>query len=193
MDMIQDRLKAVESKLKDQSFLHNKGLGNEIGYYIFDYPPKEEIEVRKWIENMQKKNTPSLHNYELKVYDIYDIMIDIIKKEGYLQQCFDIEKKHGTERMVAAIGRLLRLSENSGGRIVDYIRENTPSKAVIFIVGVGKSYPVLRSHKVLNNLHQVFDAVPVILFYPDNYDEQELVLLGRIKDGNYYRAFRLSP
>ena len=44
----------------------------------------------------------------------------------------------------------------------------------------------MRSHTVLNNLHQVIDNVPVVLFYPGNYDGQELVLFGEIKDDNYY-------
>ena len=50
---------------------------------------------------------------------------------------------------------------------------------------------MLRSHTVLNNLHQVIDHVPVVLFYPGKYDGQELILFGEIKDDNYYRAFKL--
>lgn len=37
----------------------------------------------------------------------------------------------------------------------------------------------------------MIDNVPVVLFYPGNYDGQELVLFGEIKDDNYYRAFKL--
>ena len=33
--------------------------------------------------------------------------------------------------------------------------------------------------------------VPVVMFYPGEYDGQELVLFGEIKDDNYYRAFKL--
>ena len=73
----------------------------------------------------------------------------------------------------------------------NHIKENTPDKAVVFITGIGKCYPILRSHTVLNNLHQDIDNVPVVLFYPGNYDGQELVLFGEIKDDNYYRAFKL--
>ena len=64
-------------------------------------------------------------------------------------------------------------------------------RPVVLITGIGKCYPILRSHTVLNNLHQVVDNVPVVLFYPGNYDGQELVLFGEIKDDNYYRAFKL--
>ena len=85
---------------------------------------------------------------------------------------------------------MLRISA-SDSLIVNYIRDNTPPNSVIFLTGVGKCYPILRSHKVLNNLHQVIDNVPVVMFYPGKYDGQELVLFGEIKDDNYYRAFKL--
>ena len=75
--------------------------------------------------------------------------------------------------------------------IVQYIRDNTPENAVVFLTGVGKCFPILRSHKVLNNLHQAFVRVPVVMFFPGVYNEQELILFGEIKDDNYYRAFKL--
>ena len=85
---------------------------------------------------------------------------------------------------------MLRIT-SSDSLIVKYIKDNTPSGAVIFITGIGKCYPIIRSHTVLNNLHQVIDDVPVVMFYPGKYDGQELVLFGEIKDDNYYRAFKL--
>ena len=80
---------------------------------------------------------------------------------------------------------------SSDGLIVNYIKDHITKKSVVFITGIGKCYPILRSHTVLNNLHQVVDQVPVVLFYPGKYDGQELVLFGEIKDDNYYRAFKL--
>lgn len=32
---LDERLNQIEKKISDQSFLHNKGLGNEVGNYIF--------------------------------------------------------------------------------------------------------------------------------------------------------------
>ena len=75
--------------------------------------------------------------------------------------------------------------------IVQHIKENTPPNSVVFLTGIGKCYPLLRSHTVLNNLHQVMDHVPVVMFFPGKYDGQELILFGEIKDDNYYRAFKL--
>ena len=75
--------------------------------------------------------------------------------------------------------------------IVSHIEKNTPEKSIVFLTGIGKCYPILRAHTVLNNLHQVIDHVPVVLFYPGKYDGQELMLFSEIKDDNYYRAFQL--
>ena len=44
---LDERLDIVEEMIKKPSFRENKGLGNEVGYYIFDYPAEKELFVRK--------------------------------------------------------------------------------------------------------------------------------------------------
>ena len=156
MMSLDERLDKAEEMIQKPSFRENKGLGNEVGYYIFDYPAEKELYIRERIEYIKKKSENSDDDFKVVVFDLYDIMIT-----------------------------------SSDSLIVNHIRDNTPEKAVVFITGIGKCYPILRSHTVLNNLHQVIDNVPVVLFYPGNYDGQELVLFGEIKDDNYYRAFKL--
>lgn len=173
------------------SFRQNKGLGNEVGYYIFDYSAEQELAVREWINYIQKKNETSCDEYKIVVFDLYDIVIDILKKKGYLEKCFEFEQKKGFDRITKSVGNMLRITA-ADSLIVSHIRENTPEKAIVFLVGIGKCFPILRSHTILNNLHQVIDQVPVVMFYPGKYDGQELVLFSELKDDNYYRAFRLA-
>ena len=190
MASLEERLDLVEKIIKQPSFRENKGLGNEVGYYVFDYPAEQELVVRERIQYMKAKNSKGIDGFDLVVFDLYDIVIDLLEREGFLEQCFKFEKKNGMERIIRAVGNLLQVNDNES-LIVKYIQENTPQHAVVFLIGVGKCYPLLRSHKVLNNLHQAIDRVPVVMFYPGKYDGQELVLFGTIKDDNYYRAFRL--
>ena len=190
MASLEERLAMVERIIKQPSFRENKGLGNEVGYYVFDYPAEQELVVRERIQYMKAKNSKGIDGFDLAVFDLYDIVIDLLEREGFLEHCFKFEKKNGMERIVRAVGNLLQVNDNES-LIVKHIQENTPENAVVFLVGVGKCYPLLRSHKVLNNLHQAIDRVPVVMFYPGKYDGQELVLFGAIKDDNYYRAFRL--
>jgi hypothetical protein len=190
MYSLEEQLDIVEKLIKSKSFRQNKGLGNEVGYYVFDYLPVNELIIRERIEYMKKKNSQGIDEFKLVVFDLYDIIIDILEEEGFLEQCFIFEKKNGFDRIIKSVGNLLKIND-ADSLIVKYIQENTPEDAVIFLVGIGKCYPVLRSHKVLNNLHQTMDRVPVVLFYPGKYDGQELVLFSTIKDDNYYRAFKL--
>ena len=180
----------AEDIIKQPSFRQNKGLGNEVGYYIFDYPAEQELLVRERIKYIIFKNKNSVDGFQVVVFDLYDIIIEILKDKGYLEKCFDFEKNKGFEKITKSISNMLRISADDS-LIVKYIKDNTPENSVIFIIGIGKCYPILRSHKVLNNLHQVIDNVPVVMFYPGKYNGQELVLFSEIKDDNYYRAFKL--
>ena len=175
MMSLEEKLNAAELIMKKPSFRQNKGLGNEVGYYIFDYPAEQEMLVRERVEYIRKKN---------------EIIIKILKEKGYMEKCYEFEQKKGFERITKSVGNMLRITAKDS-LIVNYIRDNTPEKAIIFLVGIGKCYPILRSHTVLNNLHQVIDNVPVVMFYPGEYTGQELRLFSEIKDDNYYRAFKL--
>lgn len=190
MESLEQRLDKAESIIAQSAFRQNKGLGNEVGYYVFDYPADQELQVRERIAYISKKNENTADDFKIVVFDLYEIIIDILKEKGYLEKCFAFEKNKGFDRVTKSIGNVLRISATDS-LIVCYIKDHTPQNAVIFLIGVGKCYPILRSHKVLNNLHQVIDNVPVVMFYPGKYDGQELVLFSEIKDDNYYRAFKL--
>ena len=190
MNTLEERLDKAETMIKKPSFRKNKGLGNEVGYYIFDYPPEQELLVRERVDYIRKKNEQSDDEYRIVVFDLYEIIIEILKEKGYLEKCYEFEKKRGFDRITKAVGNMLRITAKDS-LIVNYIRERTPEKAIVFLIGIGKCYPILRSHTVLNNLHQVIDNVPVVMCYPGKYGGQELILFGEIKDDNYYRAFKL--
>ena len=187
---LEERFDRAEAIIQKESFRKNKGLGNEVGYYIFDYPPEQELLVRERVAYIKRKNEQSQDEYRIVEFDLYNIIIDILKQKGYLEKCCEFEKKRGFERITKAVGNMLRITA-SDSVIVSHIKENTPEKSIVFLTGIGKCYPILRAHTVLNSLHQVIDHVPVVLFYPGKYDGQELILFSEIKDDNYYRAFKL--
>lgn len=97
-----------------------------------------------------------------------------------------MEKAKGEGQIRKALHPILK-PEN----FIKIIRERVEEHNLIFITGVGKIWPLLRSHTILNNLHHVLDKVPVIMFFPGKYDKTELHLFSKFKDDNYYRAFKL--
>lgn len=187
---LESRLNKLEDKIKLPNFRENKGLGNEVGYYVFDYPAEQELVVRERVQYLISKYENS--DIKLVVFDLYDTIIDLLEKEGFLDLCIEFERVKGLPEITKAINEMLRMEEdNYSNELLAHIKDNTPHDAIIFLTGIGKCYPILRSHKILNNMHQFVDNVPVVMFFPGKYDGQSLMLFGETKDDNYYRAFRL--
>lgn len=186
----QDRLDAIWNRISSREFLENKGVANEVRYYVFDYEACDEQIMRQKIKDLLARNNPESDGFQIVEYDIYKLILSILEERGYVDKCIRFEKEKGREYLYNAISKLLRLTTDNN-LIVNRIMENTPENSVVFLTGIGKVYPFVRAHNVLNNLHQVFDKVPVIMFYPGNWNGQSLSLFGTISDGNYYRAFPL--
>ena len=184
------RLNEMETAIRKPSFRQSIGRANEVNYWVFDYPPERELEVRERIAYLKNKNQVGTDGFELVVFDLYDIIIGFLEQRGFMDKCYGFERKAGISRIVKAVNNSLKVNDDDS-LIVRHIKDHTPENAVVFLVGIGKCYPILRSHKVLNNLHQAFVRVPVVMFFPGTYNEQELILFNEIKDDNYYRAFRL--
>ena len=188
---ITERLDAMEAEIRKPRFRESTGMANEVNYWVFDYPPEKELEVRERIEYMKKKNQKGVDGFELVVFDLYDMVMDYLERKSFVNSYMRYEKRRGFNYIVRAVTTSMKVNEEDS-IIVQKIVEQTPENAIVFLTGVGKCYPMLRSHKILNTLHQHgLRKTPVVLFFPGTYNEQELILFNEIKDDNYYRAFKL--
>ena len=187
---IYQRLDRIMPRILEKRFRENKGLGNEIGFYIFDYDPKDELLVREHISFIKQKINNENSEVQIKEFDLYDIMLEMLEQKGYLDKVMAMESAKGSEKIINPIKKTLRLTQKND-LMVEYIKKNVSPNDIVFITGVGKAWPIIRSHTVLNNLHSVIDEVPVVMFFPGRYDGQELRLFEEFKDDNYYRAFKL--
>ena len=101
-----------------------------------------------------------------------------------------MEEKKGSEQVFNATKKALRLTlEND--LVIKYIEERLEEDSIIFLTGIGKSWPIIRSHGILNNLHRIVEKQPLIMFFPGTYNGGSLMLFNYLKDDNYYRAFQL--
>ena len=67
---LDERLNQIEAKISEKSFRENKGLGNEVGYYIFDYNPREEINVRNHIQYLKDRINNGNKDFHITNYGI---------------------------------------------------------------------------------------------------------------------------
>lgn len=187
---IYERLDKILPKIQDKRFRENKGLGNEIGYYIFDYNPSDELIVRNHIKFLKQKINNDSYGFKIKEFDLYEVMLELLDKKNYLEKVIKIEKEKGTYYAIKAISSTLRITLKND-LIIDYIRKSSHENDIVFITGVGKAWPIIRSHLTLSSLHSVIDQVPLIMFFPGTYTGLDLSLFNEINDKNYYRAFKL--
>lgn len=184
------RLDELNEKLSDPKILSNKGLGNEVGFYIFDYEPEDELVVRDAIPYIKKQIQKENPYTKIQEFDLFDIVLAFFEERGYMDKNFKMEEKKGSEFLYDKMKKALKLATDNDW-IVKYIQEHMDEDAMIFITGVGKAYPIIRSHTVLNNLQTVVEKKPLIMFYPGRYENGGLRLFSRFMDDNYYRAFKL--
>ena len=182
------RLNQVIDRLLSKELLANEGLGNEIGFYIFDYEPEKELQVREFIETIKDQLPKRKPDLRFMHINLFELLIDYLQERKLLERAFQLQKDKGEEELLKALkGPLHEL------KIAKYFVERAKPEEhdLILMSGVGNSWPILRSHTLLNSLHPLMNDTPLVIFYPGKFDGQGLRLFGKLKESNYYRAFRL--
>ena len=188
MISFKSRLDKILSRLVSDEFLNNTGLGNEIGFYIFDYPPEYEMEMRDHIQFILRQLPKKKPGLNFKHINLFDLIISYLKKRKLLDRVLQIQKQKGDQEILKALKGPLGADKIAKA----FVEEAEPqNNDLVLLSGVGSAYPLLRSHNLLNNLHSLMDDTPLVMFYPGVYTGQGLRLFGRLKETNYYRAFQL--
>jgi hypothetical protein len=187
---LQNRLNQILEKVTSFEFLNSEGLGNEVGFWIFDYNPEDELQVREFITFLE--NTLAKKHGHLKVANInlLQYLVDYLDDRKFTDKAIQMQRNKGDEALLKALKGPLHMD-----KFAPYLVERCQAEEqnIIFITGVGSVWPIMRAHNVLNSLHSLLGHKPLVLFYPGHYDGQTMSLFNRIESKNYYRAFSLVP
>lgn len=191
MSNIRSRLDKIKDIIESDSLYKQQSLGGELNFHIFDYDPADEIIVRNYIKDFVKNYSHTNSKIKPIVFDLFEMILELLESEDVLNDAIELEQQEGTDSLFNATSEILKADN-----FKELIKNKMDNHNLVLITGVGKSYPLVRSHTILNNLHSLLDKVPVIMFYPGMYDQKELSLFNGskfdgLKDDNYYRAFRL--
>ena len=133
MKTIDERLEELTKKISSDEFQKSYGLGNEVDFHVFDYDPEDEYKVREHLKYLESKK-----DLNLKVFDIYEVIIEILKEKGFLGKVFEFEEKKGTKYVNSIISKTLGLG-TSNDLIVRKIKNEIEPNQIIIITGIGKS------------------------------------------------------
>lgn len=188
MRSLDERLNEILPALTSDRFRTNKGLGNEVPFYAFDYPPEEELRVREHTTFVVEQLCKTKPVIRVAHINLFAAIIDMLEARGFYDKAIAIQSSKGDAAATKALQGPLKAN-----KVAEYLVERWPvdEHDVYLINGVGSAYPLVRTHTLLNNLQPLLGLTPLVLFFPGEYDGQSLRLLGCLDDKPYYRAFRL--
>ena len=189
-DPLNERLNKILPRVISDDFLSGSGIGNEIAFYIFDYPPEDELRVRDYLRTLLDHIPRQKHGLRVKHIDLFKFVLEYLKSRNLLDKALQMQRDKGDEALKKALAGPLHESK-LGSLFAEVARPD--QQDLVIVSGVGSVWPLLRSHALLNNLQPVMGKTPLVMFYPGRYDGQSLRLFGKIKNNNYYRAFKLVP
>jgi bacteriophage exclusion system BrxB-like protein len=189
-DGLTDRLNQILPTITSDAFLRGKGLGNEIAFYIFDYPPEAELRVREHLQFVLEHLPRTRPGLRVCHMHLLDFVLTYLRQQDLLDKAMAMQQTRGDAFILKQLAPLLHPN-----KIAPVFAEvaQPDQHDLVLVSGVGSVYPLLRVHTLLNNLHAVMGQTPLVLFYPGRYDGQALRLFGKLKHDNYYRAFKLVP
>jgi hypothetical protein len=189
-DPLHDRLNKILPRVVSDEFLSGSGIGNEIAFYIFDYPPEDELTVRDYLRTLLDHIPRQKPGLRVKHVNLFDLVLDHLKGRNLLDKAIQMQREKGDDYLKKALAGPLHETK-LGGVFAGAVRPDRHD--LVVVSGVGSVWPLLRSHALLNNLQPVMGQTPLVMFYPGRYDGQSLRLFGKLKSNNYYRAFKLIP
>ena len=176
--------------LSGRRFLQMEGLSNEVPFFIYPYEAEQSLEVAQ-VKKRIKNRLATEHGINVREVNLYDLSVEILKERGVWERVLesepDQEKDEFQELLQGMLDPQLHIAPAIRSKIEDSEFD------IFFLTGIGEVFPYIRSHNVLNNLQSVVTGKPMLMFFPGRYEQSEtlgssLVLFGRLKDDQYYRA-----
>ncbi|MCI1641320.1 MAG: DUF1788 domain-containing protein [Actinomyces sp.] len=175
--------------MSGQRFLRMEGLSNEVPFFIYPYGPEHALEVAK--ARKRVTNRLAQAGIPVRTINLYELSIEILKDRGVWDRLVALEPDQDKDDFRELLQGMLDPQEH----LAPAIREKLAAGGfdIVFLTGIGEVFPYIRSHNVLNNLQSVVVDKPMLMFFPGRYEQSEtlgssLVLFGRLKDDQYYRA-----
>ena len=102
MSELNERLDALKYEMQQEEFLEGKGLGNEVNIRIFCYDAKEEMKVRRFIEQLMVDQSLECH---LIPCNLYQIFLEICDEKRITSAAPAMEEKKGKDFLLQQIQR----------------------------------------------------------------------------------------
>ena len=96
---LNERLNAILPKVISDAFLSGSGIGNEIAFYIFDYPPEDELRVRDYLRTLLDHIPKQKHGLRVTHIDLFDFVMDYLTRRTLLDKALQMQREQGDQAL----------------------------------------------------------------------------------------------
>ena len=185
------------SILSHPDFLSMKGLANEVPIFVHTYKPQQEDAVRQTVDNLASRLRSG--GVPLVVIDLFDVVLGQLEEEGRLEKIIEKEPAMAEEKLLEMLCNLSDPKTRLIPRLMQQMGDGEVK--LTLLTGIGRVFPFLRTHTVLESLQPAMMRHPVVMFFPGHYRQEQglgsqLRLFGSMANPPlyrpYYRAFNLE-
>lgn len=182
-----DTINNIYDIVSNPRFINMEGLSGEIPFWVAPYDISKELKVESEIKHLVRKLKTS--GFEPLCIDLFELSCEIIEENIGMEELKQIELDLDKSFFLDALQSTINIHDRFIPAIGEKVKGANPQ--MLFLKGVGKVYPFIRSHIVLNNLQSEIKNIPTLMFYPGEYSGRSLRLFNLLEDDNYYRAFNI--
>ena len=197
IQQLYDKLNSKEFQENDNSLFYN--------YYIYQYAAEKEYEMRAQLKDFKESLVRPTSFVDVVMLDLFDTFCEFLDSQSfglkYPSRLKYVLEKDEMESLADNITSMLSNSAHQReffifvhDKILRLSKENQELKhPYVFVYGIGKMYPYLRTNEFLTTYEQFNDTslYKIILFYPGHHEGNSFVLFDTLHDQHSYRAILL--
>lgn len=197
IQQLYDKLNSKEFQENDNSLFYN--------YYIYQYPADKEYEMRKQLNEFKENLVRPTSYVDVIMLDLFDTFCEFLESQKfgrkYASKLEYVLKKDEDESSADSVTTMLANNAHQRDFFIfvhdKIMRLSQANKDLnhpyVFVYGIGKMYPYLRTNQFLTNYEEFNDTslYKIILFYPGHHEDNSFVLFDTLHDQHSYRAILL--
>jgi len=100
---VTERMNKILPRVVSDEFLKGTGIGNEISFYIFDYPPEDELRVREHIRFLLEHIPKQRLGLRVEHINLFDFVLDYLKSRNLLDKVITMQRERSDEAVIKAL------------------------------------------------------------------------------------------
>ena len=187
---INDSRQFVVEKLSDDALLGRRGNVMRQSLYVWQYEPSQERFAKDLVAAICSDDLPARGVNPL-IVNIYDIVLDFLDSEGMWEPLVEAEGEASREEIIMMLQDTVSVNGVIAPKVNEIVAENQDAD-IVFLCGVGETYPYVRTHSILTELTT---PKPVVLVFPGRFEQRQdgstsldILNIDQGASGGYYRA-----